>query len=190
MKLIMENWKRFLNEGTELDWSRPWAYPEIGWWADNDPLTLYHGTHIKNIEGILESGIFAPKQGYTAGKVSLALDPFTAHGYASMSGQGGETAFRSQGGKAKDTPHNERVVFVLKIPQSIIQENMLAARNNMETTRDKLVDREKYEQWKQEHGGEEYEAWRFDKGYYELTEIRLPDHVSESYIIGYMRRYK
>lgn len=185
MKILLENWRKYLSESTQTAWN---GFPVIGWWEENDPLTLYHGTHVNNIEGILESGIYAPKEGYTAGKVSLALEPNTAFGYASMSGAGGETAFRSKGGKAQHTPPEERVVFVLQIPQSIIQENMLAARGNIEEYRRKLIDRELYEKWKQEKGGEAYDPSKFDQQYYALTEIRLPDHVSADYIMGYMQK--
>ena len=184
MNRLFENWKRYLHENKKVSWN---GTPQIGWWEDNDPVVLYHGTHINNTQGILKDGIFAPKEGYTAGKVSLALEPNTAFGYASMSGACGETEFRKQGGKARHTPPEERVVFILQVPRSIVRENMLGARGNIEEYRNKLVDPELYKKWVQEHGGENYDH-KFDQQYYALTEIRLPDHVSSEYIVGYMTK--
>ena len=185
MKALLESWSRFLTESQEVSWN---GFPEIGWWQDSDPLTLYHGTHIRNIEGVLESGIFAPSEGYTAGKVSTALEPNTAFGYASMAGSGGESEFRSKGKKAEHTPAEERVVFVLKVPQSFIKENMMAARGNIASYRQKLTDRDMYESWVQKNGGEQYDPSKMDQQYYALTEIRFPDHVSKDFIVGYMMK--
>jgi hypothetical protein len=185
MKILLEQWKRYLTltENREVSWQ---GFPEIGWWEKNDPLTLYHGTHVDNITGILENGIYAPKEGYTAGKVSLALEPNTAFGYASM--RGGETNFRNQGKQAEHVPPEDRVVFILQLPQSIIRENMLAGRYNMDDYKNKLIDPKLYEGWKLKHGGDSYDYSKFDQEYYALTEIRLPEHVSEKYIVGYMKK--
>ena len=184
--MLLEQWKKFLVEGAgQTAWN---GTPEIGWWLDSDVITFYHGTHINNLNGILESGIFAPKEGYTAGKISLALEPNTAFGYASMSGAGGETAFRSKGTGAAHTPGNERVIFIIQIPKNVIKENMIAARGNMEDYRMKLVDETLYQQWREGKGGESYDASKFDQQYYALTEIRLPEHVPAEYIVGYMQK--
>lgn len=187
MKKLLESWNNFLTENQEVSWG---GFPVIGWWENNDPLTLYHGTHIRNIEGILESGIFAPKEGYTAGKVSLALEPNTAFGYASMSDAGGESQFRSKGKKAQHTPANERVVFILQVPKNFVKENMLASRGNIEEYRRKLIDKELYLDWVQKNGGEAYDSGKMDQQYYALTEIRFPDHVSKDFITSYTIKVK
>lgn len=149
--------------------------PKIGWWLDNDPVTFYHGTHKKNIPFILENGIIAPKEGPTAGWVSLALEPNTAIGYASMSGIGGETQFRAAGKKAVHTPLEDRVVFVLKIPQDYFLPKMAEQRGAMKTERNKLKDKEQYEKWQGS-----------DQEYYALTEIRLPELAPVKFIQNYM----
>lgn len=186
MKKILQEWNNFLKEQNVFSqWN---GFPVIGWWEDNDPLTLYHGTHERNLDGILKDGIYAPTTGYTAGKVSLALEPNTGWGYASMSGTGGETAFRKAGAAAKHTPGNERIVFILQLPLSMVKENMLAARGNIKAYRNKLTDRQLYEKWKTEHGGENYDHSKYDQEYYALTELRLPEHVPAKYIIGVMKK--
>lgn len=154
--------------------------PTIGWWLDKDPVRFYHGTHSRNLEGILEGGIYAPTSGPTANWVSLALEPNTAHGYASMSGAGGETEFRAAGANVALTPHSERTVFVLDLPQSYFLPLMAPARGAMSESRDKLNNKNRYEEWAK--------SGKTDQEYYQITEIRLPKHVPAKYIVGYMNR--
>lgn len=154
--------------------------PIIGWWLDSDPVRFYHGTHSRNVKGIMKNGIYAPTSGPTADWVSLALEPNTAHGYASMSGAGGESEFRGIGDKVVTTPHHERTVFVLEIPQSYFLPKMADARGAMVASRDKLTNRDRYEEWKK--------SGKTDQEYYQITEIRLPKRVPPEYIIGYMNR--
>lgn len=152
--------------------------PTIGWWLDNNPVTFYHGTHIRNKDGILKDGIFAPESGPTAGYVSLALEPNTSFAYASMSGAGGESGFRGAGQKATSTPPKERIVFVLHIPQSYFKTRMAPARGAMDVERTKLTTKSRYETWAK--------TGKTDQEYYAITEIRLPKHVPAKYIVGYM----
>lgn len=147
--------------------------PKIGWWEDNKTLTLYHGTHINNIEYIEKNGLVSPKDGYTSGIVSLALEPNTSWGYASMSGTGGEAAFRSAGANVKTTSHSERVVFVIKMPLSYVKKNILPI--NYDTSKDKLNKRELFDAWK-----------KSDQEYYALTELKLKVPVASKYIKSYM----
>jgi len=153
--------------------------PKIGWWLDSDPVTFYHGTHINNLEFIQKNGIVAPTEGSTAGWVSLALDPMTSRAYASMSGMGGETAFRSAGKKVKaNTPMNERIVFVIQMKQKDFLKKMAPARGNMDTQRKKLIDKDLYEKHIANGGS--------DLDYYMLTEIRMPKKIDTKFIKGYM----
>lgn len=160
------------NAKTQISWN---GNPQIGWWLDSDPVTFYHGTNIKNLEFISQNGIVAPTEGSTAGWVSLALDPNTAFGYASMSG--GESTFRAAGAKAVHVPKEDRIVFVIQLPQSYFLDKMAAARGHMDEQRDKLTNKEKYENW---NGS--------DQQYYALTEIRMPNVVPANYIKGYMQK--
>jgi len=169
----------------------------IGWWLDNDPVTFYHGTHISRKDSIQKTGIYAPKEGPTAGYVSLALEPQTAKGYASMTG--GESAFRKAGNAAKHVPLNERVVAILEIPQSYFLPRMAEARGNMDRERSKLIDKNRYEQEKEEwihnvmnRTGKTKEQvenllYKFDQEYYAVTEIRLPEYVPAKFITDWLR---
>lgn len=147
--------------------------PTIGWWADKKNVIFYHGTHYSNLESMLKSGIRAPSSGPTAGWVSMALEPNTAFGYASM---GGESGFRAAGAQAKAIPPAERVVLVAKIPMSFIKQHMEKDfRGNIQYTRNRLTDKSEYEAWK-----------KSDQEYYAMTEIRFPKVLDPKYIIGYM----
>ena len=167
---------QILREGAnQIPWN---GNPTIGWWLDNDPVTFYHGTHISRLEGVLENGLRAPTEGATAGWVSLALEPNTGHGYASMTG--GETAFRAAGAQARSVPHGERITFVLQIPQSHFLQKMAPMRGGVQEYKDKLTDRKLYEAWK--------DQGKTDQEYYAVTEIRLPDPVPAKFIVGYMKK--
>jgi len=151
-------------------------FPKIGWWEDNKILTLYHGTHVSNIEYIEKNGLISPKDGYTAGIVSLALEPNTSWGYASMSGTGGEAAsIRNAGAKAKTTPKKERVVFVIEMPLAYVKKHILNI--NYDTSKDKLTKRELFDVWNNS-----------DQEYYALTELKLKVPVDPKYIKGYMTK--
>ncbi len=172
----------FLNERKEgsvkeLPWQKD---PKIGWWKDHDHVTLYHGTHDRNVDSIAHHGLKSPDQGSTAGHISMALDPHTAHGYASMTG--GETHFRSAGYKGAQTvPHHERSVMVYRVPRSFIEKHHSDMRGNMDSTRTKLTDKSEYER----HAA----AGKSDSEHYRATEVRLP-HVPNEYLVGHMKKFK
>jgi hypothetical protein len=155
-------------------------YPDIGWWLDQDPIRFYHGTHIKNTEWVEKNGLLAPESGSTAGWISLALEPNTAYGYASMSGAGGETEFRAAGAKPVTTKGKDRVVFVVDLPRKLVQKKMAPERGAMQSTKNRLKDKGEYEAWA--------ETGKTDQEYYALTEIRMPDKIDPKYIKGYMQR--
>lgn len=169
-----------LTESTKIPRFKWVSNPKIGWWLDKDPVMFFHGTHERNVQGIYTSELRAPTSGPTAGYVSLALDPYTAFGYASMSGSGGESEFRGAGMKATTTPANERAVLVLKIPQKYFIPRMVHQRGNVDEYRNKLTSKEEYLKAKK-HGKSDHE-------YYMLTEIRLPTAVPSQFILGYMKK--
>ena len=160
---------RLIDYLTEAIKEVSWKIPKIGWWLDNDTVTLYHGTHINNIDFIKKNGIVPPKEGYTAGRVYLAFDPFTARGYASMSGLGGESKFRSMGTKVKTTPMNERVVFIIELPLTYVLKKGKINRD--------LSDKEAYEK-----------SGKSDTEFYALTEVSIYDTIPIKFIKGYMRK--
>lgn len=154
--------------------------PKIGWWLDNDPIRFYHGTHIRNLDYVEENGLLAPTSGDTAGWISLALEPNTAWGYASMSAAGGETefkAFRGAGNKAKIASQKERVCFIIELPKKMVLSKMAPERGAMQSTKTKLKNKEEYEAWTGQ-----------DQQYYALTEIRMPKKIDPKYIKGYMTK--
>jgi hypothetical protein len=163
-------------------------HPKIGWWLDNDPVTFYHGTHESRLEGILKDGLHAPETGPTAGWVSLALEPNTALGYASMSG--GEASFRAAGGKAKHVPIDERVCLVLQISQSYFRPKMAGMRGNLQQQRDRLTNKEMYESWVKEKSAKFNGEYKdiFDQEYYAACEIRLPKIVPAQFIKSSMKK--
>lgn len=75
---------------------------------------FYHGTHKDNIDDIKKNGLNRMDQ--KTDRISLTKDFNTAHGYASMSGSGGEAGFRAAGAKAKHTPEEDRRVVKLHVP--------------------------------------------------------------------------
>ena len=166
----------------------PWnGQPNIGWWLDHDPVTFYHGTHVKNLDLILDKGLKAPSEGSTAGMISLAIEPNTAWGYASMTG--GETNFRAAGADAVHVPKEDRVVFVFQIPQKFFLSIMAPARSLVGEMKDRLTDKQQYERWCENHKDKKGKYHPgFDQQYYGLTEIRIPDKVSNKFIVGFMKK--
>lgn len=161
----------------------PWrGNPQIGWWEDQTPLILYHGTHQSKIQDILKSKLVAPTQGPTADWVSLALEPNTAFGYASM--RGGESAFRAAGSKAINVPSHERAVLILSFPggkEQLLKLGMdQTVRGNDPQAREKLLNKNLYNKWKS--------MGKSDQEYYALTELRLPKQVDRKYIVGVMKK--
>jgi hypothetical protein len=175
----MQKFSEFIPEGIrKLNINvRPGSYKK-GWWLDKDVITFFHGTHEKNLEFIEKNGIIAPTDGPTANWVSLALEPFTGHGYASMSGSGGESGFRKAGTKAVHVPDKERITFVIKMPKKTVLAKMADARGNMDKLRNRLSDKEEYDNLVTN-------GRMADSEYYALTEIRFPKKVSPKYIKGY-----
>jgi len=171
----MKTFIQFLCETvSKLSWE---GNPKIGWWQDAKPLYLYHGTHINNLESVSKQGIGAPTEGYTAGWVSLALEPNTAFGYASM--HGGEASFRSAGKEAKHVPVKDRIVFVLKFNsfEEVKKLGLGSLRGMVEATKNKLTNKSLYDNWKDS-----------DQEYYALTELRVKKHIPPKFITGYMKK--
>lgn len=181
---MINSFKQFLTEKIrKIPFVR---LPKIGWWLDGEKITCYHGTHIRNIEWIEKNGLVPPEQGYTAGVVSLALEPNTSWGYASMSAMGGESGrgikadkgskgFRDAGAGAKSTPQEERVVFVLEFPKKYLMSKILPI--NYTSSDKKLNNRSEYDKWE-----------RTDQEYYAITELKFKGTVPAKYIKSYMTK--
>ncbi len=150
------------SQQTQMPWN---SDPTIGWWLDSDTITLYHGTHKDRVASILENGLSSPDSGRTADTTFLALEPFTARGYGSMSG---EIEFRAAGAKAKHVSMEERATIVFEFPKEYVEQNMI-------WVNPKLVNRESYEKFVGS-----------DTEYYELAEVQHPGNISTEFIVGYM----
>lgn len=146
----------------------------IGWWQEQNKLTMYHGTNKANFQLIAENGL--TKKDPNTGMISLAFEPNTAQGYASM--YGGEAQFRAVGAKAVHVPLSDRIVFAFEIPMDWLKSRMdPKLGGNTPPEKAKLLNKELYE--------------KFDKSdieYYALTEIRVNTEVPSSFIIGYMTK--
>jgi hypothetical protein len=115
---------------------------------------------------------------------STTPDPHTAHGYASMSGGGGEAHFRGVNAKATTTPHSERSVLKLKIPADWAERNMDAdLRGNMGDAKKRMMDRNEYYKWTAKNP----EA--ADSEYYMATEVRFKKPIPPEFIEGHMKKF-
>lgn len=177
-KYHMMTFREFLLERDgpkRLDWNKN---PKIGWWRDHDHVTLYHGTHDSRVHDIHRHGLKAPTHGPTAGNISMALEPHTAHGYASM--HGGESSFRAAGAKAHHVPHEHRSVLVYKAPRHWVEKHMNKhMRGNMDAQRDNLIDKSKYVK----HAA----SGRADHEHYMGTELRFP-RIPKHFLVGVMKK--
>ena len=155
---------------SQLQWN---GNPKIGWWEDQDPIIVYHGTHKKHLESVLKDGL--TRKDPVTGFISLALEPNTAFGYAAMSG---EAEFRAAGAKSVSVPPSDRVVFVFKIPKSwIMQHYDKNLSGNVGTAKKHMNSKEEYEKFKGN-----------DNEYYSLAELRVNVPVPAKFITGYMKK--
>lgn len=142
-----------------------WNYDMSSWWEDK-PI-FYHGTHIKNLNKIKKNGLIAGKGSKGIG-VYLALDPFTARGYASMSADGGESKFKRLSNPSH-VPMNERAVLIIEIPIEELDQLKLSKKDS------RLTDRESWE-----------ELGKDNHRYWELAEVVYPTNLPANYIKGFM----
>jgi len=178
----------FLLETKEIPYEKN---PKIGWWKDKGDKagyhTVYHGTHKKNLKNILKNGI--DHKDPKTGMISVTHDPHTAHGYAAMSGTGGERNFRRAGGNAKHTPHEDRVVIKMNIPKHFVDKHLDHefhgnARSEKHKNRTKMHTRDHYDNWKKEN------PKKPDHEFYQVSELRLNKKIPAHHIVGYMHRVK
>lgn len=175
----MLTFNEYLTESKEplLPWEKA---PKLGWWKDGTHVTVYHGTHDRNISDIKKNGI-THKDAKT-GHISVAHDPYTAHGYASMSGAGGERNFRTGGTTAVHTPQEHRTVVKMRIPHKWVHKHMDHELGGNEDRRPRLQNKEQYDNWKSKG--------KSDHEYYEKTELRLNHAIPTKFIVGYMKKTK
>lgn len=153
--------------------------PKIGYWEDKKYVDVYHGTHDQNVPDILKNGInrFDPQ----TGMISVTLDPYTAHGYAAMSGAGGEAKFRAAQARPVYVPEKDRSVIKIRLPIEWLKSNM--DRNfsgNIGTAFKHITSRDEYEKWKKDN--------RPDYQYYQLSEFRLKKPIAPEFILGVMKK--
>ena len=155
--------------------------PSIGFWKDSDHQIVYHGTHDKNVASVLKNGL--DRKDPKTGMISVTHDPHTAHGYAAMSGAGGEAHFRDAGAKVVNTPHEDRSVIKLRIPKKWAEENMDSGLSgNSPEVKKQLQSKEHYLEWKKKNPG------KGDHEYYAGSELRFKKEIPKEFIVGVMKK--
>ena len=153
--------------------------PSIGFWRDHpsDHITVYHGTHERNVPHILKHGL--TRKDPRTGMISVSHDPHTAHGYAAMSSSGGESHFRAAGGKAVHTPEHERSVIKMRIPREWAEEHMdHSLSGNSPEAKRRLSSREEHATWRRAN------PTLPDHSYYMGSELRFKREVPPEFIVG------
>ena len=124
----MYSFKDFLIEKTTEAKEIPFEHhPHVGWWKDKAEKdgyhTVYHGTHKRNLPHILKHGI--THKDPRTGMISVTHDPHTAHGYAAMSGSGGEAKSPNDSWIANfdSTPTNTPAPFTSHDPILLVGQN-------------------------------------------------------------------
>jgi hypothetical protein len=90
---------------------------------------------------------------------------------------GGEKEFTKSGKKAKTVPSKQRIVLIIKIPKNVVINKMAPERGDMQSTKNKLIDKSLYDSYKGS-----------DHQYYQLTEIRMPSPILPKYIIDMIKK--
>lgn len=185
----MYSFKDFLIEKTTEAKEIPFEHhPHVGWWKDKAEKdgyhTVYHGTHKRNLPHILKHGI--THKDPRTGMISVTHDPHTAHGYAAMSGSGGEANFRRAGAKAVHTPHEDRVVIKMHLPKHFVDKHHDPHfhGNPNHGNRNKMTDKAHYDNWKKQN------PHKPDHEFYQVSELRLKEKISPHHIVGYMHKKK
>lgn len=157
-----------------------------GWWTDRkDYIDLYHGTHERNVPHIEGSGVSVPDP--KTGMVSMALDPHTAHGYASMSSgpRRGEHSFRHVKGRPVTTPEENRAVTKFRVPMDWVRANVDPdLRGNIGDAHKRIRDKGEYEKWKKANPD------KSDHEYYFGSELRFSKPVPPEFYVGHSYKFK
>lgn len=154
------------------------------WWLDSDIVTLYHGTHKRNLKNVSGKGLKPDADGF----VYLTPDPNTAAGYASMSASGGESAFRKSG-KAVHTPEEDRIILKYEIPKKeflkILDQNKQRRgplNPNYDVDKDKLFNKDVFDKHMKNKA-------KVKDDYYAKTEVRFPENNPfDKYLTSFSNR--
>lgn len=156
-----------------------------GFWnnKDSDHVVVYHGTHKRNVTSIEKEGLNRPDP--KTGKISVSMDPYTAHAYASMSASGGEANFRKAGSKPVNTPHEDRAVLKFEIPKDWLHKNMdHNLGGNLDNERERMSSEASYNSWRKQN------PTGSDHNYYERTEFRLEKPIPKQFYVGHSFKVK
>ena len=177
----MKRFIHFFNE-SEIPFDRTTNH---GFWdsKDNDYVDVYHGTHKRNVSSIQNNGLNKPDP--KTGMISVTMDQNTAHGYAAMSGSGGEADFRKAGGKAVNTPHEDRAVLKFRLPKSWLKDNMdNNLSGNIGDAKKRLMNKDEYNSWRKDN------PKGSDNNYYSLSEFRLKSAIPKEFYVGHSFKVK
>lgn len=156
-----------------------------GYWdnKEKDHVIVYHGTHKRNIGSVAANGLDRPDP--KTGMISVTMDPHTAHGYAAMSGAGGEANFRAAGAKVVNTPHEDRAVAKFKIPKDWLKKHMDDEfSGNVGDARKHMADPKAYEAWKKKN------PEGSDHSYYAMSEFRVKKPIPPEFYVGHSFKVK
>lgn len=171
----MKSFKHFIAEEIGFDKST-----NHGFWNDpkKDYVDVYHGTHMNNVKSVEQNGLNRPDP--KTGMISVTMDPYTAHGYAAMSGSGGEANFRKVGAKPVNTPHEDRAVAKFRIPKDWLHDNMdKTLSGNVGEARERMASKDKYDAWKKENPNSS------DHNYYAMSEFRFKKPIPPEFYLGH-----
>lgn len=103
-----------------------------------------------------------------------------------MSGSGGERNFRQVGAKAVHTPHEDRVVLKMHIPNEFVDKHIDKEfhGNPKHLNRNKMTDKSHYDDWKKNNPGKP------DHEFYQVSELRLNKAIPPEHIVGFMHKVK
>lgn len=161
---------------------RKFLEEQSGWLWDKEHITVYHGTHKRNVSAIKKNGL--NRKDPKTGMISVTPDPHTAHGYAAMSG---EHDFRAAGNKAKHVPHEDRRIIKMKIPVSWAKEHMdHNLSGNIGHARQRMASKDEYTKWKKAN------PKKSDSEYYQTGELRFKKEIPPHFIekVGMLKKYK
>ncbi len=170
----MKSFSQFITESTikQIPWVKN---PQVGWWEDQKVLRLYHGTNVRNLDAISKEGL--TKADPDTGMISMALEPYTAFGYASMTFGGGRVDnFRDLGGRPAYANKEDRVVFAFDVPMEWIKQHYdTRLGGNIGDMNHKMHDKEYYSPGK-------------DPEYYATAELRFKVPIPTKFLVGYMKK--
>jgi len=139
----------------------------VGWWLDNEVMTLYHGTSIDNVDNIISNGLLGTNTHF----IHLTFDMNTAYGF-SIFKHGYEESLTNFQFNNK----NQRCLIELKFNIDDFLYRILDINFSYGTSYSRLSDRKVYDDF-----------IGTDNEYYKYTEFILTESIEKKYITNIIR---